>query len=242
MVRKIHVIFKKEDINPRLLPGKTVVVFDVLLATSVICALLAAGAKKIFPVINDREALRKASRRPDKSYQLVGESNGLPIKDFLLPSPSLLTPTAKGKSYILSTTNGTVALRGAAGAATIYASSLLNNRAMAKELCDDNQDVVFICAGSSGQFCLEDLVGCGHLIDHLTRLGDFTLTDAALGAWKLYEGNNANIDTLLKQTAVGKMMMRHGLEADIDFITAMDSSEVVPILSQNGWITNKGGR
>lgn len=46
MKRKVHVILKKEELLAKKLEGKTVVIFDILLATSTIAAALQQGADR----------------------------------------------------------------------------------------------------------------------------------------------------------------------------------------------------
>ncbi|MFZ2910486.1 MAG: 2-phosphosulfolactate phosphatase, partial [Candidatus Desulfobacillus denitrificans] len=46
---KIHVLLKKEELDAQRLPGKTVVVLDILFATSSIVTALAHGAAEVIP-------------------------------------------------------------------------------------------------------------------------------------------------------------------------------------------------
>ena len=46
---KIHVLLKKEELDGQRLPGKIVVVLDILFATSSIVAALANGAQEVVP-------------------------------------------------------------------------------------------------------------------------------------------------------------------------------------------------
>ncbi|SDH89177.1 2-phosphosulfolactate phosphatase [Alteribacillus bidgolensis] len=55
MSKRIHVIMKKEDIIPERLEGKQAVVFDVLLATTVITSFFAGGAAALYPVLDAKE-------------------------------------------------------------------------------------------------------------------------------------------------------------------------------------------
>ncbi|WP_102029003.1 2-phosphosulfolactate phosphatase [Salirhabdus sp. Marseille-P4669] len=237
-MRKINVILKKEDLNPNKLTGKHAIVFDVLMATSFITFLLAEGATEVYPVLNEREALRKAKEYPRRDYRLVGESQGLPIKDFLIPSPTLVRPLVWDKPFILSTTNGTVALRKCHKAKRIYASSLLNNKAVAHSIISSKEDIIIVCAGSSGRFNLEDYIGAGHLIHHFMNLDAFELTDSARGAMYLYESKRKDILPLLKETSVGKSLIQHGLIKDVEYVAATDQENVVPILQPNGSIVS----
>ena len=64
-------------LSPLLLPlvdlkGKTVVVIDILRATSTICAILDNGAKAVVPVVSVEDALTYTS----DDYLVAGERNG----------------------------------------------------------------------------------------------------------------------------------------------------------------------
>ena len=108
---KIHVLLKKEELDGQRLPGKVVVVLDVLFATSSIVTALAHGAVEVVPFLNGEAALQEAARRPKGSYVLSGELNAMTLAGFSHPMPmSLLEENLSGKTLIYSTTNGTVAL------------------------------------------------------------------------------------------------------------------------------------
>ena len=56
---KIHVLLKKEELDAQRLPGKTMIVLDILFATSSIVAALAHGAAEVIPTL-DGAGLRQA--------------------------------------------------------------------------------------------------------------------------------------------------------------------------------------
>ncbi|OQY67018.1 MAG: hypothetical protein B6D47_11230 [Rhodocyclaceae bacterium UTPRO2] len=62
---KIHVLLKKEELDAQRLPGKTVVVLDILFATSSIVTALAHGAAEVIPTLDGPRlrALRRIERR-----------------------------------------------------------------------------------------------------------------------------------------------------------------------------------
>lgn len=109
---KLHVILQKEAIMPELInKDKVAVVFDILLATTTIATLLHHGAKEVIPVMDGEEALKVAGSFEKSATIIAGESEGLTIEGFVDPLPTILKYVAKGKTIILSTTNGTVAIR-----------------------------------------------------------------------------------------------------------------------------------
>src|SRR5699024_1040831 len=109
---KINVILKKEDVDPlQITKDHVVVVLDILLATSTIVSLLHAGAREVYPVMDKMEALSLSKSMCEKSTLLIGEEKGGLIDGFLAPNPLSLHSVVQNKTVILSTTNGTVAIR-----------------------------------------------------------------------------------------------------------------------------------
>src|SRR5580692_7380997 len=117
----------------RDLSGTVCVVFDVLRATSTIVTALANGADAVIPVAEIPEALAAKRARPD--LLLGGEREGVRIRadqtggvDFDLGnSPREFTrERVAGRTIILTTTNGSRALRACAGARAVFAGSFLN--------------------------------------------------------------------------------------------------------------------
>src|ERR687893_684207 len=99
-------------IHPGTLSGGVAVVVDALRATTVMIHALAAGCTAILPCLEVDEARRVAAGLPPGSALLVGERHGLPIAGFDLGnSPSAFTPElCRGKTLIMTTTNGTRAI------------------------------------------------------------------------------------------------------------------------------------
>ncbi|UOR13446.1 2-phosphosulfolactate phosphatase [Halobacillus amylolyticus] len=215
----IQVIFKKEDIQPDLMKGKVAVVFDVLFATSTITAALADGAASVIAVYDQAQAREKA-KSLHEPYVLAGEDKGRTIDGFEHPLRSFLQPIVAGKHLVLSTTNGTVALNRSSQADALYASSLLNNQAMAQHLANEHKDdtIVLVCSGTSGHYTMEDFYGAGSLVSFLVEEGDFELSDAARTALLFYQGCAAPFETL-RTTRIGQTLVDLGMdEKEIQFI------------------------
>ncbi|MCD7032697.1 2-phosphosulfolactate phosphatase [Metabacillus sp. GX 13764] len=218
---KIHVLLKKEEIDAAKMAGKTVAVFDILLATSTITSLLEHGAEEVIPVLNEQRARETAAGMADESYLLAGEYEGKTIHGFLDPNPSLLKDKVSGKKVILSTTNGTVALHRSSPASFVYACSLLNSGAMAEHFLKFHKEdsIILVCSGSSGQFCLEDFYGAGFFISCLLAGSQFELTDSARAAWLFAASQRQEAENLLKASAVGRMLEDYGFSEEISYIS-----------------------
>ncbi|WP_326314764.1 2-phosphosulfolactate phosphatase [Halobacillus sp. HZG1] len=215
----VQVIFKKEDILPEELRGKVVVVFDVLFATSTITAAIADGATSVIPVFSPDEARKKAEQF-NGPFVMAGEDKGRRIEGFEPPLRTYLKSIIKDKHLILTTTNGTIALHQSRQASSLYASSLLNNPAMATHMAEHHRedDVVLVCAGSSGKFTVEDFYGVGSLVYHMQKKGKWRLSDGAVTALGFYKGSGAAKE-LLRTCRIGKLLVKAGLDPqEIDFV------------------------
>ncbi|OLS35729.1 hypothetical protein BTR22_14830 [Alkalihalophilus pseudofirmus] len=240
---QIHVLLKKEEIEPDKLKGEAVIVLDVLLATSTIALALSYGAKAVIPVLSDIDAHRLSAQYHPDEFVLVGEKEGRVIDGFLPPNPSLLKSYVKDKIVILATTNGTVALNRSIGAEIIYPACLRNGEAVTRDVVSHlkpGQKIIIVCSGSSNQFCLEDFYGAGYLISCLRDQlrGPFTINDAGLAAEVLFHSNAGAYDLLI-QSAVGEFILSHGFEEDVREVVELGVDHVVPIY-QNKQITKKG--
>lgn len=243
-MRSVHVVLRKEDIDEVALGnGKVAVVFDILLATSAITAALSFGAASVIPARSAQEAKAQANLLANGNYELVGEYEGNTIDGFYPPFPLFLQTFCLGKTLILSTTNGTVAIRKAMNAGHLYAGSLLNGRTLAEHICrhHSSETIVAICAGSSGRFCLEDFYGAGYFISCLLQCGasERGLSDAAMAALLFYEKYHTESDgkTVLASSRTGRWMLAHGLAADMDYIHRQGALSVIPVLQKtaSGW-------
>lgn len=229
---KLHVLSRKEELDGYRLPGKVVVVLDVLFATTSIAAVLAEGAAEVIPALDGEAARAVAAGRAPGSFVLAGELDAETLPGFAHPTPlALLDLPLRGRTLVYSTTNGTVALAKAAGASRVYAAALVNGAAVADHLVRHGQGetILLVCAGSAAAFNLEDFYGAGHLVSRLARASDgCELSDAALAARLLHDGSDAQ--TCLSRGRVGRMMMARGLDREVEYAAQQDRLEVVPEL------------
>ncbi|PEJ57254.1 MULTISPECIES: 2-phosphosulfolactate phosphatase [unclassified Bacillus (in: firmicutes)] len=239
---KLHLLMKKEEIDDQKLNDeKIVIVFDVLLATSTITAALAFGAKEVIPVMNGQDALQFTNENKKKEYVLIGEYEGNTIEGFLAPNPLNLKEIVAGHSIVLSTTNGTVALKKSQNAKRVYAASILNASAVANHLSQFYKDesIILVCSGSSGQFNMEDFYGAGYFIDCLLDEScNIELSDAAKSAHYFYLGLKEKCNVVLEESNVGKMLIRYGFEEELKFVCNKSIFQVVPIFEEGKSVVN----
>ncbi|HYS07944.1 MAG TPA: 2-phosphosulfolactate phosphatase [Myxococcales bacterium] len=241
---KIHVLLKKEELDGQRLPGKVVIVLDVLFATSSIVAALAHGAAEVVPALDGDAALAAAAGRAAGSYLLSGELNAVTLAGFSHPTPmALLGEDLTGKTLIYSTTNGTVAVGKAREADHVYAAALLNGEAMVEriERAHASGTVLIVCSGSADNFNLEDFYGAGYLVSLFARSpGTHELTDAAMAARLLHDHCDAM--ECLSSSRVGRMMLSRGLEHEVSFAAQKSRFPVVVRLQEGALRVLADGR
>ena len=226
MPTAIDVIF-----TPELLPflppaGKTVVVADILRATTSITFAIANGALGITPVLTPDEAFKLAATQPNSL--IGGERHGKKINGFDLGnSPREYTQmVVSGKRIVLTTTNGTRTLRACRSAERVLVGCFLNLHAVINFLTRIDGEVVFVCAGREGGFCMEDTVFAGACVE---ALKDADLTDAAEAARILYREHRHNLLGMLGNCYHGRYLAGIGLVADIEFCAQINLVDIVPI-------------
>ncbi|MDA8109100.1 MAG: 2-phosphosulfolactate phosphatase [Betaproteobacteria bacterium] len=230
---KVHVLTKKEELDTVRVPGKVVVVLDVLFATTTMVAALAHGAREVIPVADEAAARAQAGAQAAGACVLSGELYAETLPGFVQPTPlALLAHGVRDKALIYSTTNGTVAVTQSAGAAHVYCGALLNARALAEHIVarHPRETVLILCSGSGNNFNLEDFYGAGYLVERIADLlgSGADLSDAARAARGLYR--QAKTPEVLHDCRVGRMMAARGLQHEVEFACRFDAFPVVPAL------------
>ncbi|MDH4094290.1 MAG: 2-phosphosulfolactate phosphatase [Betaproteobacteria bacterium] len=232
---RIHVLTRKEELDEVRVPGKIVVVLDILFATTTMVAALGHGAAEVLPVADESAARAAGARHAPDSYVLSGELYAETLPGFAHPAPlALVAHGVRDKTVIYSTTNGTVAMTLAAGAKRVYCGALLNARAVAERIVAEHprDTVLILCSGSGGNFNLEDFYGAGCFVDRFAQLlgsgADFS--DAARAALAFYRASA--VPQVLRDCRVGRMMVERGLGHEVEFAARFDALPIVPALEQ----------
>ncbi len=234
---KIDIAFTPITIGPGDLSGRTVVVVDILRATTTIAVALANGAKAVLPAATTEEALRIAQNLERDAVILAGERKSERIPGFALGnSPAEFTPEAvSGKTIVMSTTNGTAAFAAAQGAREIIACAAVNFSAVA-ERCraavEEHGDLIILCAGSERRFALEDAFAAGRLAKALLPEGGARaadVTDSVIASLELARHYGERWGRALKASAHGRELAALGFKADLDACAAQDTHPVIPL-------------
>lgn len=226
---KIDAYFTAAEVDPASLVSATVVVIDVLRATTTVVEALANGARGIYPTASTEEAVKLAHSLGRDDTLLCGERRGQKVEGFDLGnSPTEFTRDAvEGVRLVMSTTNGTRAFITAQDAVRVLACAFTNLAAVAGAVAEEDE-VVMLCAGRQDRFTIEDALCAGHLIDRVIDEveGDHELNDAALAA-RLLAGARKPSRRLFLQTAGGRALAEIGLEGDLDICAEVDRHDVV---------------
>ena len=219
-----------QDIPDRKGEGKVFVVIDVLRATTTIIEALSNGCTDVIPVVTVDEAFNLAKRFPKEGTLIGGERGGLKVKGFDLGnSPREYTrDVVSGKRVILTTTNGTKALRSVRACENVLIAGFTNAHAAVQRCLALKADPVMVPAGGKGKFSLEDVVCGGMMMDLLEREG-VALTDAARAACILYRTFANDLLAMATNSEHGKELIRVGLEEDITLCVQTNVASSVPV-------------
>lgn len=214
------------------LTDATVIVVDVLRATSSIVWAIRNGAERIIPVTDPGTAVAMQLRLGNAERVLAGERGGVRIPGFDIGnSPMDFTEdVVKNKLVIMSTTNGTEAICAVKSAKNVLIGSMLNRTAVAKRAVEIGRDILIICAGTEGQLSADDMCAAGGIVEAVTQFADeFSANDAALIAALLYAGWKKG-EADLSVTMHYSRLIRLGFARDAEFCFREDQTDVVPQL------------
>jgi len=229
----IDIHFSSFPLSPHLLSDRTVVVIDILRATSVMVYAMSQGAKEIIPVKSVGEAFQLVKTFPQNTTLLGGERESRRIEGFDLGnSPrEYMAEKVRGKRLILTTTNGTRAFHSVSSASEILAGSFLNINATAQRCLEGERDLLLFPSGDEGNFSLEDTVCGGMCIDRIIKKGGrpVVLNDASYSAHILYQRFQNNIGEAFYLSHHGRDLVYQGFEEDLPFCAQVDMTNLVPV-------------
>ncbi|HTL05537.1 MAG TPA: 2-phosphosulfolactate phosphatase [Gemmatimonadales bacterium] len=243
----LDVFFTPAALAPHEVAGRAVFVVDVLRTTTVICAALSHGARGVVPVGGVEEASRLTQTLGPEGVLMTGERNSEPIEGFALGNSPLemVEERVRGKTLVMTTSNGTPALLAVQGASEVYVAAAANLAvcgARAQAILQERKDLVILCAGKEGRFGLDDAYTAGRLA--MEALGGRRrrkgLSDAALAAVDLVRRYGSRWERPLVLSAAGRQLAALGRQADVLDSARENSYPVLPVM-RNRRITVEGG-
>jgi len=210
-----------------------VVVVDVLRATSSMCIAFEQGVVKIIPVSTVEEALEYRNNGLD--YILAAERNGAPVKSFDFGnSPQVyIDMDVKGRTVVMTTTNGTKSISIAKKDHDVAIGSLLNLDAIAKWLIAQDRDVIVFCAGWKDKFNLEDTLFAGALSEQLIESGLYDGScDAVQASQVLWGQAQDDVYGFLENSSHRKRLAKLDIDSDVHFCLKVNQTTKIPILKE----------
>ncbi len=208
-----------------------VVIIDVLRATSTIATALHNGAKAIVPVDSVAECIRLG-----KQIEAItaGERDGQVAEGLQYGNSPFEYPESfvKGKTLVLTTTNGTKLLHMALdkGAKEIITGSFPNLDAVCWHLIKKNQPVVLACAAWKDKMNIEDTLFAGALIQTIQE--HFSIQcDSSQIALTLYKTAQNDLYKFMKEHNASHYhrLSNFGLEKDIRYCLTPGGADVLPL-------------
>ena len=211
--------------------NRTVVVIDILRATSCMVTAFAYGVGSIIPVATVEEC---------KQYQIHGfiaaaERNAQKVEGFDLDnSPfSYMDERLIGAKIAMTTTNGTLSITKAKTAAVkVLVGAFLNLNAIINYLKTQPYDVLVLCAGWKGKVNLEDTLFAGAVVEGLKE-DYFIVEDSAIMAMRAYQQAKGDMLTYLSTSSHVRRLQGLGIQKDITYCLQRDLYDVVPVLRGN---------
>jgi 2-phosphosulfolactate phosphatase len=207
----------------------------VLRATSAICTAFEHGVEKIIPV----STLEKALEYKYQGFLVAAERDGCIVDGFDLGnSPfSYMAPELKGKTIVLTTTNGTQAINVAKNAYQIAIGSFLNLNALSNWLIESNRKVILLCAGWKDKFNLEDTLLAGAIARKLLDSKKFESNcDSTRAAMHLMNIAGDDLYGFLKNSSHRNRLDKLNLDDDIRFCLSPNQSTCIPLMKEGALI------
>ena len=212
------------------LASSTVLVVDVLRASTTIITALANGCVAVVPVTDADEARLRATATP--GALIAGERRGEPLQGFDLGNSLLEFSAVRvgGRTVVFTTSNGTRALVAVRGAAAVAVAAFVNASAAAAWAVAQGRDVLVACAGERGAVSLEDHVCAGLLVERaLVAEPAASITPAAAAAHALARRYGKDVARLATDSGWARHLAASGRGADVTTCLALDTATLVPV-------------
>ena len=226
---RVEVCFTPDKFEQYYREGSSVVVIDVLRATTAICTAFENGVDKIIPV----SSLAEAEEYNRMGYLVGAERGGQIVDGFHLGnSPyDYMGDNIRGKTVVLTTTNGTRAINIASVSDRVYIGSLTNMDAIIDRLLQEERSCLMLGSGWKNKFNLEDSICAGGIAEALILSGKFRSEhDSTIAARYLYKSARDQYFGFLKSSSHRRRLKRLNLNRDIKYCLTPNQTRVIPFL------------
>lgn len=227
---KITVYFDPKDVKPTVVQNATVVLADVLRASTTIAVYLYHGAAGVALCPDPGTAKKVFEKQKRGEGLLAGERDWQKIPGFHLGGSPLDSSREKVKDRIVAFSTPTP-LKVLKNAKHVVMGAFVNLDDVYDSCLRGKRDVVIVCAG--GQ---EDSAFAGMLADFLQNTLSSTpilLAESAKEAVALYKPWQGRIIDLLRESSEGKSLAQKGFAKDLDFAAKVSRTSAVPYLKDD---------
>ncbi|MBQ0056785.1 MAG: 2-phosphosulfolactate phosphatase [Bacteroidales bacterium] len=238
-MNRIEICFTPALLDQYDFEESVVVVTDVFRASTTMCTAFANGVQAIIPVATEAEALSYKSM----GY-LVGAEQATErceFADFGNSPAEYSVQRVSGKMLVMTTSNGTKAIKGAQNCHKLLIGAFVNLQALVQRIKDIDRDVLIVCAGSGGRICLEDSLFSGALASALLAEDGFeSASDGTRIAVALWHQANRDFSGFLMRSEHAKRLIEHGFRSDLNYCLRKSIIGIVPELKGDKLVVVKG--
>lgn len=228
---KIDVAFLPRDIQDIDIRDTVCIVLDIFRATTSMVTALSNNCARIVPALSVEEAHKLAANRGRVLF--AGERQSIKIDGFHFGNSPYEFSVDKvaGQTIIMTTTNGTVAVKATEGAQRTLIGAFVNASAVCRKAEQYHKDVLIVCAGTDRLFSLEDALCAGLMVKKLFCSDgqlEPVLTDSAQAAMLLYEHSQDQLAEVAINSRNGKRLYDLGRTDDVEYCFRTDLFAGVP--------------
>lgn len=206
-----------------------VVVIDVLRATSAITTALHHGVERIIPV----ETVDQAREYRDKGYIAGAERDGQVVEGFNFGnSPyAYMDPAMKGQTVVLTTTNGTRAIKIVGDNKTVVIGCLNNLEILCNWLSEQHRNTLILASGWKDKINLEDTICAGAIAENLLETRRFRAEeDSTVAAKFIYRSARNHFLSFLRASSHRRRLLKLNLTRDVKYCLTLNTVPCIPIL------------
>lgn len=215
------------------------IAIDVIRCSSTIISGFQNGVKQFIPLSSVKEVQDVIERNPE--YLSAGERNGVKVSWFNFGnSPTeLVSPSVKGKTVAITTSNGTPLIRfGMTFSKILLIGALINYKACAKKAQElaikNNSDVKILIPMTTRGECIEDLYAAGLIAKSLYLEGFIPRWDSTKIGMLMAEIPTQRIIKELRDSQSARRVKELGYREDISFSLQVNMTSLVPQSKNSG--------
>ncbi|MCF6094164.1 2-phosphosulfolactate phosphatase [Microaerobacter geothermalis] len=230
---RIDIIATVNEVKHEDILNKTVIIIDVLRSSTTIITALARRCECVIPV----ETLGQAKMlEGHDNYFFAGERycKKIPGFDFNNSPTEIYQSNLENKTLVISTTNGTKAIQKVDKSSMTLIAGFVNLQRIARFISTHQNHVTLLCAGTRGEFAIEDGLAAGALVHELSLLDSrLEISDFARAMMSAYLFEQNHIKERLMVSTTGKRLCQMGYEQDIIFCSQENFFPIIPIVQKD---------